>query len=140
MMIAFLEKSVSPKTVQKYFLVGCKSGVGFQAQKTINKFLTYITVWWDVEQLHKIVFCVPGLHRLNAGTPNLHNSQKRIRLSSGSDGKEPACNAGDPGSIPESGRSLGEGNGNPLQYSCLENPMGRGTWPATVRGVSKNQT
>ena len=44
-----------------------------------------------------------------------------------SDGKESACNAGDPGSIPGSGRSPGEGNGNPLQYSCLENPMDRGT-------------
>ncbi len=45
-----------------------------------------------------------------------------------SDGKESACNAGDPGSIPGSGRSPGEGNGNPLQYSCLENPMDRGAW------------
>ena len=43
-------------------------------------------------------------------------------------GKESACNAGDLGSIPRSGRSPGEGNGNPLQYSCLENPMGRGAW------------
>ena len=46
----------------------------------------------------------------------------------GSDGKESARNAGDPGSIPESGRSPGEGNGNPLQYSCLKNPMDRGAW------------
>ena len=46
----------------------------------------------------------------------------------GSDDKASAYNAGDPGSIPGSGRSLGEGNGNPLQYSCLENPMGGGTW------------
>ena len=45
---------------------------------------------------------------------------------SGSDGKESTCNAGDPGSIPGSGRSPEEGNGNPLQYSCLENPMDRG--------------
>ena len=44
----------------------------------------------------------------------------------GSDGKEPACNAGGLGSLPGSGRSPGERNGNPLQYSCLENPMGRG--------------
>ena len=44
----------------------------------------------------------------------------------GSDGKESACNAGDLGSIPGSGRSPGEGNGNPLQHSCLENPMDRG--------------
>ena len=46
----------------------------------------------------------------------------------GSEGKASACNAGDPGSIPGSGRSLGEGNGNPLQYSCLENPMDGGAW------------
>ena len=50
--------------------------------------------------------------------------------------KESACNAGDPGSIPGSGRSPGEGNGNPLQYSCLENPMDRGAWQATVHGVT----
>ena len=57
----------------------------------------------------------------------------------GSDSKESACNAGDSGSIPESGRSPGEGNGNPLQYSCLENPMDRGIWWATVHGVTKSQ-
>ena len=50
----------------------------------------------------------------------------------GSDGKESACNAGDLGLIPESGRSLGEGNGSPVQYSCLENPMDGGAWPTTV--------
>ena len=46
----------------------------------------------------------------------------------GSDSKASACNAGDLGSIPESGRSPGEGNGNPLQHSCLENPMDGGAW------------
>ena len=51
-----------------------------------------------------------------------------------SDGKESLCNAGDPGSIPGSGRFPGEGNGSPLQYSCLENPMDRGAWWATVHG------
>ena len=55
----------------------------------------------------------------------------------GSDSKESTCIAGDPGSIPGSGRSLGEGNGKPLQYSCLENPMGRGGWWATVHGVTR---
>ena len=49
-----------------------------------------------------------------------------------SDGKESDCNAGEPGSIPGSGRSLGRGNGNPLQYSCLGNPMDRGVWWATL--------
>ena len=58
----------------------------------------------------------------------------------GSDGKESACNAGAPGSIPESGRSPGEGNGYPLQYSCLGNPMDRGAWQATVHEVTESQT
>ena len=49
-------------------------------------------------------------------------------------------NAGDPGSIPRLGRSLGEGNGNPLQYACLENFMDGGAWWATVHGVSKSWT
>ena len=56
---------------------------------------------------------------------------------SSTDGKESACNAGDPGSIPGLGRSPGEGNGNPLQYSYLENPMDRGAWWATVHGVTE---
>ena len=61
-----------------------------------------------------------------------------LRLSGGSDGKASAYNVGDLGSIPGLGRSPGEGNGNPLQYSCLENPMDRGAWWATVRGVTKS--
>ena len=52
----------------------------------------------------------------------------RHTMSSGSDGKASVCNAGDPGSIPGLGRSPGEGNGSPLQYSYLENPMDRGAW------------
>ena len=57
-----------------------------------------------------------------------------------SDIKESACNAGDPSSIPRSGRSPGEGSGNPLQYSCLENPMNEEAWQATVHGVAKSRT
>ena len=55
----------------------------------------------------------------------------------GSEVKNPPANAGNVGSIPGSGRSPGEGNGNPLQYSCLRNPMDRGAWQATVHGVAK---
>ena len=58
----------------------------------------------------------------------------------GSDGKESAYNAGDPGLIPGLGRSLGEGNSSPLQYSCLGNPMEIGSWQATAYGVSKSRT
>ena len=54
-----------------------------------------------------------------------------------STGKDSACDAGDLCSIPVSGISSGEGNGNPLQYSCLENPMDRGAWQATVYGVAR---
>ena len=54
-------------------------------------------------------------------------------------GKESACKAGDSGSIPGSGRAPAEGNGDPLQYSCLENLMDRGAWWATVYGVTKSQ-
>ena len=62
------------------------------------------------------------------------------RPPGGSEGKESTCSAGDLGLILGSGRSLGEGNSNPLQYSCLGNPMGRGAWGATVLGVAKSQT
>ena len=58
----------------------------------------------------------------------------------GSEVKASAANAGDPDSIPGSGRFPGEGNGNPLQYSCLENPMDRGAWRARVHRVAKSQT
>ena len=58
-------------------------------------------------------------------------------LPGGSDSKESACDAGDPGLIPGWRRFPGEGNGNPLQYSCLENSTDRGAWRATVHGVAE---
>ena len=61
-------------------------------------------------------------------------------FTGGSESKESACNAGDLGSGPGLGRSPGEGDGHPLQYSCLENPMDRGVWQATVHGTAKIQT
>ena len=63
-----------------------------------------------------------------------------ICFPGGSDGKVSACNVGDLGSIPGSGRSSGKGNGNPLQYPCLENPMDGGAWYAIVNEVTKSQT
>ena len=70
------------------------------------------------------------------GTGFLAGSQ----FPGGSDSKASIYNAGDPGSIPGLGRSPGEGNGNPLQYYCLENPMDRGAWQATVHGVTESDT
>ena len=66
--------------------------------------------------------------------------KKQLCFPGGSNGKESACNAGDSGSIPGSGRSPGEGNGNPFQYSCPENSMDRGAWLATVHEVPNSQT
>ena len=63
-----------------------------------------------------------------------------VGLPGGSDRKESACNEGDTGSTPGSGRSPGEGKGYPLQYSCLENPMDRGAWRAIVHGIAKSRT
>ena len=61
-----------------------------------------------------------------------------LSFPGGSDGKESACNAEDPGSIPGLGKSPGKGNGNPLQYSCLENPMDGGASRATVHGITES--
>ena len=63
-----------------------------------------------------------------------------VGFPGGSDSKESSCNAGDLGLIHVLGSSPGEGNGNPLQYSCLENSMDRGTWWVTVHGVAKSWT
>ena len=74
---------------------------------------------------------------------NRRSSMIKLRylgFPSGSDGKESACNSGDPGSTPRSGRSHRERHGDPLQYSCLENPMDRGAWRTTVHGVAKSWT
>ena len=62
----------------------------------------------------------------------------KIVFPGGSEGKESACSVGDPCSMPGLGRSPGEGNGTPLQYSCLENPMDGGAWKATVHGVTES--
>ena len=70
----------------------------------------------------------------------LPGTSHNMGFPGGSDGKESTCNAGDTGLIPGSGRSPGEGNGYPLQYSCLGNPTDRGAWRATVHGVSDSQT
>ena len=70
--------------------------------------------------------------------PWVTKSWTKLGFPSGSDNKAPTCNAGDPGSIPGLGRSPREGNGNPLQYSCLEKSMDRGARWATVHGVAKS--
>ena len=69
------------------------------------------------------------------------HAQRALRgFPGGTNGKEPACSVGDQGLIPGLGIFPEEGNGNPLQYSCLENSMDRGAWQALVHGVTKSQT
>ena len=80
------------------------------------------------------------LHNTEAMKYYLTPGSKVYDFPGGSDGKVSVYKAGDPGSIPRLGRSAEEGNGNSLQYYCLENPMDRGAWQATVHGVAKSRT
>ena len=92
----------------------------------------------DRLQGHTASFCLTGGSRMCVLLSlRPHNRDLNPRWLSG---KESACSAGVPGSIPELGRCPGAGHGNPLQYSCLENPMDRGGWRATVHGVAKSRT
>ena len=108
-----------------------------------------------LHQLHQQQ--LKGRHKSTSGGPNNHVSKhlkvihppknllnKRHSLlqgfPGGSDSKESTCNAGDTGSVHGLGRSPGEGNGKPLQYSGLENPMDRGAWGVRVHGVAKSWT
>ena len=81
----------------------------------------------------------PGPAAVHGVAKELYTT-KHLNFPGGAEVKASACNVADLGSIPGLGRSPGEGNGNPLQYSCLENPMDRGTWWATVHGVAKSWT
>ena len=95
--------------------------------------IEYQTLKW---KHRKIFLLVLFLHQKNFNIILLEN----LGFAAGSDGKESACNAEDSGSIPGSERSPGGGNGNPLQYSCLGNPMDGEAWWAIVHGVTKSWT
>ena len=116
----------------------------------------FLTDWWlpcnigliSVTHQHELTI---GVHMslpswISLPPPALSHPSRLLQnkphwgFPGGSDGEESACNAGDPGSIPGLGRSPGEGNGNPFQCFCLENPMDRGAWWATVHGVTKSRT
>ena len=108
--------------VLKCFCVCIKILLCFQ------KFFNFSGVYLLIRIWHNLSFLI-NIYRLLLHTRG---------FSGGSDGKEFACKAGDPGAIPGSGRSPREGNGNPLQYSCLENPRDRGTCCTTVHGVAES--
>ena len=96
---------------------------------TDTSYLTFLPTKKNIFKVRFIIY-----------TPQIYFSSNVFNCPHGSDGTESTCNVGDPGSIPGLERSPGEGNDNPLQYSCLENPMDRGAWWATVHGVAKSQT
>ena len=105
---------------------------------------------WNIDRGSLFFFFFPGVSNfvITCGfLSSLRDSFSPLGLAfwhwgfpGGSDSKESACNAGDPDLIPGSRRSPGKGNGNPLQYSCLENSMDRGVWWATAHGVAKSLT
>ena len=88
---------------------------------------TYAHLSLHPHKLRREIVIIP-FYRLKKGLPSWLDS------------KESLCSAGNPGLVPELGRSPGEGNGNRLQYSCLENPMDRGAWQATVHNIAKSRT
>ena len=107
-----------------------------------------VSIWWmnefgndPTQSLPNIMYSINAswMRMKQANLARLPSFEPRFHFPGGSDSKTSAYNVGDPGSIPGLGRSPGEGNGNPLQYSCLENPMDGGAWLATVHGVAKSR-
>ena len=97
-----------------------------------------------MEKVETVADFIFGGSKVTAYGDSNHEIKRPLLLGvgfpGGSDGKASVYNVGDPGSIPGLGRSPGEGNGNPLQDYCLENPMDRGAWQATAHGVAKSWT
>ena len=112
------------------------------SQREVKKIVEEAHSWMNCVAIYQDDHCPSGLGwpSKNIYLLTTYYAPLSKDLPCSSNGKESACNAGDLGSIPRLERSTGEGNGNPLQYSCLENPMDRGAWQATVHGVAKSQT
>ena len=110
----------------------CREGNGNPLQYSCLEYLVDRGAWWAT---------VHGVAQSQTLLKPLSSSSSKIikRLPRWLSGKESACSAGDVGLIPGSGRSPREGDGNPLQHSCLENPMDKGAWRATVHGVTKSR-
>ena len=106
-----------------------------KSQKEPNKLWSWIIQKkWSEEKKKKNQQTVSTVDWIKQ---NLWSRDRSFKRPHSSAGRESACKAGDPGSIPGLGGSPGEGNGNPLQYSCLQNPMDKGVSQATVHGVTR---
>ena len=95
----------------------------------------FVRVQWERSRGSRLNWCLEG--KITFLTITFIKSHL-LRLPYSSNGKESSCSAGGQGSVPALGRSSGEGYGNPLQYSCLENPTDRGAWRATIHGGHKD--
>ena len=109
------------------------------AWKYTHKHLRGLSMWDMHPQIDQRPHIPKHTPRMNSEISHPGYISVYLGFPSGLHGKKSACNAGDPGSILGLERSPGEGNGNPLQYSCLENPMDRGAWRAIVQRVAKNR-
>ena len=125
-----------------YFIFFCLLDLGTQSVNPVNQsqWRALLLVWSKISIRLEIRISVKTGISIEIGI-----SIKKIFATighgqAGSEVKVSTWNARDPGSIPGLGRSSGEGNGNPLQYSCQENPMEGGTWQATVHGITKSRT
>ena len=126
-----------------FLLISC---INPSSNHSFELFITefFLVYGWVHVKNNKLHFCLVDLSFANLICRASTNRPKTGRgntifFPSGSDGKESACNVGEPGSIPGSGRSPGEGNGYPLQYSCLGNLTDRGAWQATVHRFTERQ-
>ena len=126
--------------IYTYIRIICVSYIMFICAIYIYNICVYIIYVF----IHSVYICIYKTSCVESKDNNLgkYFSLSTIQLGfpGGSGGKESACNAGDPSSIPGSGGSLGEGHANPLQYSCLGNPMDRRSWWAIAHGVAKSWT
>ena len=119
-------------------------------QKNNNIFITRhfqwnIILWYSFCSDIGVIFLIRKIRKNKFGDIKPNSNLKTVcnilmGFPGGSDSKESACSSGDLGLIPASGRSPGEGNDKPFQYSCLENPVDRGAWQATIHGVAKSRT
>ena len=124
-----VDGTVSPALGTKEAFIGFNNILGFLSSSTGKRTHPQCRrSWFDS--------CVRKFSRRRHRLP----TPVSLGFPDGSDSKESACNVGDLGSIPGSGRPPGGGHGNPLQYSCPENHMDRGAWQATVHGITKSQT
>ena len=119
----------------------------------LSKFLFSANFYFEHSQIYRKILITQWIHKFfHLNSPTIYplpilfillyskDLTSPIGSTGGSDGKESACNTGDLGLIPGFGRSPGKGNGNPLQYFCLENPMDRGAWWTTFHRVTRSQT